>query len=36
MLVVYGGKTYQSGWTISEIEKAVNKYPLNHLDWVNA
>jgi hypothetical protein len=36
MLVVYGGKIYQSGWTIAEIDKAINKYPLNHEDWVTA
>lgn len=36
MLVVHGGKQYQSGWNIADIKKAINSYPLNHEQWVSA
>jgi len=36
MLILHGGKTYNSGWRIADMNRAINKYPLNHEVWVAA
>ena len=36
MLINYGGRPYNSGQLIKDMQAQINVYPLNHEEWVQA